>query len=78
MNWFIRQWVDRSMNTLTNLMFQGLSHPDYNTMNNLTLNTIRKYIRLTHKYLSAYDRVLDIVAADEWRKQQRSQRPDGC
>ena len=59
------------MDTLTNLMFQGLSYPTHNNMNNLTIKTIRKYIRLTHAYLYllAYDKGLDIVAVDDWLKQ---------
>ena len=72
MKLFIHQWVNGSMNTLTNIMLRGLRHPNYNTMNNLTLKAIRKYIWLTHKYFLAYDRSLDIVAADEWLKQRRS------
>ena len=74
MKWFICQWVDGSIDTLTNLMFQGLSYPTHNSMNNLTIKTIRKYIRLTHAYLLAYDKGLDIVAADDWLKQRRSHR----
>ena len=64
------------MDTLTNLMFQGLSYPTHNNMSNLTIKTIRKYIRLTHAYLYllAYDKGLDIVAADDWLKQRRSHR----
>ena len=62
------------MDTLTNLMFQGLSYPTHNNMNNLIIKTIRKYIRLTHAYLLAYDKGLDIVAADDWLKQRRSHR----
>ena len=65
---------DRSMDTLTDLVFQGLSYPNHNIMNNLILKTIREYIRLAHAYLLAYDRGLDIVAADEWIKRRRSHR----
>ena len=60
------------MDTLTDLVFQGLSYPNHNIMNNLILKTIREYIRLAHAYLLAYDRGLDIVAADEWIKWRRS------
>ena len=40
----------------------------------MTACTIRKYIRLTRAYLLAYDKGLDIVAAEEWLKQRRSHR----
>ena len=74
MKWFVRQWVHGSMDTLTNLMLQGLSYPTPNNMNNLTIKTIRKDLRLTHAYLLAYDEGLDIVAADDWLKRRRSHR----
>ena len=74
MKWYIRQMVDGNMSTLTLLMLQGLSYPDNNNLKNLTITTIRKYIRLTQAYLLAYDNVLDIVAAEEWLKQRRSHR----
>ena len=74
MKWFIRQFVDGSMETLTRLMNEGLSYPDNDDMKNLTACTIRKYIRLTRAYLLAYDKGLDIVAAEEWLKQRRSHR----
>ena len=51
-------------------MLRGLHHPDYHTMNNFILKTIRKYIWLTHKYLLSFDISLDIFAADivkHWR-----------
>ena len=41
MKWFIRQWVDGSIDTLTNLVFQGLSYPNYNITNNLILKTVK-------------------------------------
>ena len=74
MKWFIRQFVDGSMETLTRLMNEGLSYPNNDDMKNLTACTIRKYIRLTRAYLLAYDKGLDIVAAKEWLKQRRSHR----
>ena len=72
MKWFISQWVDGSMDTLTNTTFRGLSCPDYNSMNNLILKTVRGYIRLTHAHLFPCDRGLDVVAAAVWLKQRRS------
>ena len=74
MKWFIRQFVDRSMETLTRLMNEGLSYPDNDDMKNLTACTIRKYIGLTRAYLLAYDKGLDIAAAEECLKQRRSHR----
>ena len=70
MKWFIRQFVDGSMETLTRLMNEGLSYPNNDDMKNLTACTIRKYIRLTRAYLLAYDKGLDIVAAEEWLKRR--------
>ena len=66
--------MDGSIGTLTNLVFQGLSYPNFITTNNLLLKTVRKSIRLAHACLQACDRGLDIVAADEWLKQRRSHR----
>ena len=74
MKWFVRQFVDGSMETLTRLMNEGLCYPDNDDMKNLTACTIRKYIGLTRAYLLAYDKGLDIVAAEEWLKQRRSRR----
>ena len=74
MKWYIRQWVDGSMDTLQRLMYEGLSYPEHDRMQNLSLTTIRKYIRLSWAYLHAYDKNLDIVAAGEWLKQRRSHR----
>ena len=68
--------MDGSVDTLTILAFQGLSYPNYVITKNFVLKTVRKSIRLAHACLQAYDRGLDIVAADEWLKQQRSHR--GC
>ena len=66
--------VDGTMSALTPLMLQGLSYPDNNNLKNLSITTIRKYIRLTQAYLLAFDNDLDIVAAEEWFKQRRSHR----
>ena len=74
MKWFIRQFVGVSMEILTRLMNEGLIHPDADDMKNLTACTIRKYIRLARAYLLAYDKGLDIVAAEEWLKHRRSHR----
>ena len=51
-----------------------VSYPDHNDMKNSTACIIRKYFRLTRAYLSAYDKGLDIVAAEEWLKLRRSHR----
>ena len=51
-----------------------VSYPDDDDMKNSTACIIRKYIRLKRAYLLAYDKGLDIVAAEEWLKQRRSHR----
>ena len=51
-----------------------VSYPDDDDMKNSTACIIRKYIRLTRAYLLAYDKGLDIVAAEEWLKQRRYHR----
>ena len=55
-------------------MIHRVSYPDDDDMKNSTACIIRKYIRLTRAYLLAYDKGLDIVAAEEWLKQRRSHR----
>ena len=54
-------------------MIHRVSYPD-DDMKNLTACIIRKYIRHTRAYLLAYDKGLDIVAAEEWLKQRRLYR----
>ena len=53
-------------------MIHRVSYPDDDDMKNSTACIIRKYIRLKRAYLLAYDKGLDIVAAEEWLKQRRS------
>ena len=55
-------------------MIHRVSYPDDDDVKNSTACIIRKYIRLTPAYLLAYDKGLDIVAAEEWLKQRRSHR----
>ena len=54
-------------------MIHRVSYPDDDDdMKNLTACIIRRYMRLTRAYLLAYDKGLDIVAAEEWLTQRRS------
>ena len=55
-------------------LIHRVSYPDDDDMKNSTACIIMKYIRLVRAYLLAYDKGLDIVAAEEWLKQRRSHK----
>ena len=68
MKWFLRKYTDGKIETLQELMEQGLSEE------NLPLWLIRKYLRLVRSYLIAYEEGLDIVQAEQWIRKHRSHR----
>lgn len=70
MKWFIRQLVDGNLQTFNKLMNQGLTCD----MKSLTVCTIRRYVRLARAYLLAYEKGLDIVAAEEQLKKHLFRR----